>query len=878
VFNNDGVQDTTGLFEVSGTDDIILRAGQAAAESAGTGDDLHIAAADALAMYADDFTLTTSASDIDSLLLRSTNGGIQLSTGSTPLGSIRMLSSGTLSLETSETNADILLLPGTGSVGIGTTTPANKLHLYNDSGTNDEVSLMIEATATEVWDLIELQAVSQVGIGFTTTSFDDWKIYNNYGGFDIRNVTDNATAINIDNNVTNNLLALTGGNVGISDTGPDALLDVTGTSEQLRLVYDSEDAYLAQFAVDSSGDFTLTTSSGDTSLRAPNNNDIILRAGDGASDSAANNNDIFLAAEDSFILNAGDYTLTASEDATYPIILNATAGGIQLYSSGTLTLDSSANNTDILLLPGTGNVGIGTTNPSSLLEVSNNPSSYYFRTSGSTVSFLSSNASTTAFTTNLTGSAPLIADFQDNGTTVLAIANGGSVGIGTNSPGGILDVVGDEDIMLRAGLGASEYNLAGNNDLWLAAEDRIEMYASGFTLETSSTSAGELLLRSDGSLRLDTSANNTNIMLQAGTGNIDLSGDTILLDAGTGTLTLSSEGTITIGAGTLVLSNLNTCSGLSNGGALTTDASGVVSCSADDSGGGGAFTDGGTYIYPTNSARRFIYSYEGIQTTNAFFEAIGDEDIILRAGLGASEYSGSGNDDLHIAAQDALTMYAGDYTLTVSEDTTYPIILNATSGGIQLSTESVDNGNLTLYSAGTLTLDSSINNTNILMLPGTGNVGIGDTSPDATLDITDTTEQLRLSYETGDSNFTSFTVGSSGDITIAPSGNDIQVTGNLNVSTSLQENGTSLDSKYELQGSKTTRLFPEYPGAIITADGSNNTGVMTSDIEVEPGATDDYYYNYYEWVTSQETLQDYDIYVKWHVPDNFNGFSLPSLP
>jgi len=45
-----------------------------------------------------------------------------------------------------------------------------------------------------------------------------------------------------------------------------------------------------------------------------------------------------------------------------------------------------------------------------------------------------------------------------------------------------------------------------------------------------------------------------------------------------------------------------------------------------------------------------------------------------------------------------------------------------------------------------------------------GNVGIGDTTPDALLNIQGTTEQLRLDYD--DSNYASFTVGATGDLTL----------------------------------------------------------------------------------------------------------------
>ncbi|HEY8949892.1 MAG TPA: tail fiber domain-containing protein [Rhizomicrobium sp.] len=53
---------------------------------------------------------------------------------------------------------------------------------------------------------------------------------------------------------------------------------------------------------------------------------------------------------------------------------------------------------------------------------------------GGTISLKSFNATSTPFVVNLAAAAPVIADFQDNGSSVLAIANGGRVGIGTTAP------------------------------------------------------------------------------------------------------------------------------------------------------------------------------------------------------------------------------------------------------------------------------------------------------------------------------------------------------------------------------------------------------------------------------------------------------------
>ncbi len=64
-------------------------------------------------------------------------------------------------------------------------------------------------------------------------------------------------------------------------------------------------------------------------------------------------------------------------------------------------------------------------------------------------------------------------------------------------------------------------------------------------------------------------------------------------------------------------------------------------------------------------------------------------------------------------------------------------------------------------------------------------------------------------------------------------------------------------------------LSAEYSGAILYADGSENSGRMTSDA-VEIGGT---FKNYYEWVSDRDTLQDYDILVRITLPSDFVGWN-----
>lgn len=73
-----------------------------------------------------------------------------------------------------------------------------------------------------------------------------------------------------------------------------------------------------------------------------------------------------------------------------------------------------------------------------------------------------------------------------------------------------------------------------------------------------------------------------------------------------------------------------------------------------------------------------------------------------------------------------------------------------------------------------------------------GNVGIGVTDPDVSLEVFDTATQLKLSYDA--SNACTFATGSGGDLTIVPSGGDVAVTGTLNVSAGIEVTSAEADT------------------------------------------------------------------------------------
>ncbi|NMC08703.1 hypothetical protein GYA44_00010, partial [Candidatus Microgenomates bacterium] len=120
-----------------------------------------------------------------------------------------------------------------------------------------------------------------------------------------------------------------------------------------------------------------------------------------------------------------------------------------------------------------------------------------------------------------------------------------------------------------------------------------------------------------------------------------------------------------------------------------------------------------------------------------------------------------------------------------------------------------------------------------------------------------------------------FVVNSDGDTLMA---GDIQVQGgNLQLGSTgwIRFNESTEELEFTNDGSSWIALGPtftntvlsaEYAGAVLSADGSSNTGNMTADNE----GTSANSMNYYEWNSSETSLNDYDVRIRFTLPSDFD--------
>lgn len=292
---------------------------------------------------------------------------------------------GTFSIQRGTTAAwvDVLTSDNSGNVGIGTASPATKLHV-SGGGTYPVRIVGTDAAAGG-----GLEVLNSTGTGVVSLSYGG-----SYSGGSLFNVGANGSAV-----ISTHGSAPLGIGTGVGSTGP--LVLGTNSTERMRIT--------------AAGDVGIGTSTPNAKL--------LVQTSGGASDIAA-----------------GFYSPSTSNGARVRLSDNNNNFTIKTVPSGGATSLVFSYDTDTLermRITAAGDVGIGTNSPTERLTVSSSAVNTYMtvRNSGSSVLVLTSGTGFDAggagavYTTT---AVPL--SFGTNSTERMRITSSGDVGIGTSSP------------------------------------------------------------------------------------------------------------------------------------------------------------------------------------------------------------------------------------------------------------------------------------------------------------------------------------------------------------------------------------------------------------------------------------------------------------
>lgn len=192
-------------------------------------------------------------------------------------------------------------------------------------------------------------------------------------------------------------------------------------------------------------------------------------------------------------------------------------------------------------------------------------------------------------------------------------------------------------------------------------------------------------------------------------------------------------------------------------------------------------------------------------------------------------------------------------TVTTTGATT-SISITATTNSQTLYIDAVQlqtGGSASAYSVGTVELNGIIDGPVILQ-------NSVDSENAFHIQTASATTLMKVNSESGMIQFGANT----GYIRINTDNNDMTIGGGTSF-----DNVGAISFSGSARPNKKIRLSPEFPGAVMTADGSNNTGTMTSDNDSASP-----WRNAYKWTTTQATSQDYDIWVRVPIPSNFDAW------
>lgn len=455
------------------------------------------------------------------------------------------------------------------------------------------------------------------------------------------------------------------------------------------------------------------------------------------------------------------YPITASGAATVNTLLTMNEWGEIVLGedspaiksgSGTFTLEGQS----LLLQTSTGSDGDIVFDADGLGGVI---SQDYFSAPGATISATYAEGIALVLKGGPTGTGD-IQQWQDSAGGVLGVVDeSGNLGIGTTNPSQALEI---NDNVTNGGFVGTKIVETGLSGKLLAGIYKSPTGAwdvSGLWANTDTPTAANASFLSDNSGNTYFNAltgqglyfqiNNSNKMTVASTGNVGI-GDT------------SPASLFTVG----------------DGDKFRVDADGQVmigNLASDPT----AIGEGSIY-YNTGDDKLYYYTAAG-------WTAVGSDSgggTLWRISEGAISPA---NDTLDFLLGSTATESARFAVLNIDTNATNPPVATI-SAGVDGATYLTADGILSTTAQQTLTLGTATtgdinlapDGTSLVYLTTDGNVGIGDTSPDAKLDIESATEQLRLTYSPDPTNdFASFTVDTNGDLAIVPNGADTRFTSDV---------------------------------------------------------------------------------------------------
>ena len=445
-----------------------------------------------------------------------------------------------LKIGTSSFSTTRMTIDASGNVGIGTTSPGQMFSVgaSNQFQVNSSGDIVKLKNLTYSWPSAHTAngVLTNDGSGnltWTAPNGTYWLLTGNSGttaGTNYLGTSDNVDLV-FKTNGSERYRVLSSGNVGIHTSGPDRILDVLDASNpQLRLTYTDGSVY-TDFQTTSSGYLYLNPSGTNVGFGTSTPSAIIGLVPNSSGQTiqieresnASNNGSPFTilgggAKSGSTNKNGGDLTLSSglsTGSGSSKILFQTTTAG----SSGT----SDVSPTTKMVILGSGNVGIGTTSPSTILAfdgtagrtiqmerhtTSNTAGNDFTLISGGATSgatnknggglILQSGTSTGTGTSTisfLTSTAGSSGTSDNTPTTKMTILGSGNVGIGTTSPSSILSFDGTSGRTIQMERHTTS-NTAGNN---------FTLLSGGATSGATNKNGGDLILSSGTSTGTGTS-------------------------------------------------------------------------------------------------------------------------------------------------------------------------------------------------------------------------------------------------------------------------------------------------------------------------------------------------------------------------------------